>query len=127
LTTAVPAAKAVVLGALLLCACTAALVTADAPKDVHGHRIAPFEWHDECMHMAAGDRVEYAFESSAPVDFNIHYREGKMVIMPLVRERTRADAGVFAPLSAQDYCLTWEAGRAGALIDYRIRLTQFDG
>jgi hypothetical protein len=39
-----------------------------------------------------------------------------------VRERTRDDSGVFAPRIAQDYCLTWEAGPAGASLDYRFRL-----
>ena len=40
--------------------------------------------------------------------------------MPIVREKTRADAGVFATPAAQDYCLMWEAGAAGALLDYRV-------
>lgn len=127
MTATVPGTKVALLAALPLCACTATLVTLDSPKNVHDHPIRPFEWHEECMHIAVGNRVEFAFESSEPVDFNIHYHEGNMVILPLVREKTRADAGVFAPLSAQDYCLTWEAGRAGTLIDYRIRLKRAGG
>ena len=110
------------LAALPLCACTTALVTADTPKTVRGHTIAPYEWHEECMHLDVGDRVEFAFESTEPVDFNVHYHEGKTVLMPIVRDKARADAGVFAPSAAQDYCLMWEAGAAGALIDYRVRL-----
>jgi len=74
------------------------------------------------MHLAAGDRVEFAFESTEPVDFDVHYHDGKLVVMPLVREKTRADAGVFAALQGHDYCLKWEAGGAGALLDFRIRL-----
>jgi hypothetical protein len=108
--------------ALPLCACATALITADAPKTVRDHPIAPYEWHEECLHLDVGDRVEFAFESTEPVDFNVHYHEGKAVVMPIVREKTRADAGVFAPPAAQDYCLMWEAGAAGALIDYRVRL-----
>ena len=42
--------------------------------------------------------------------------------MPVVREKSRGDAGVFAPPLAHHYCLMWEAGAAGALIDYRMRL-----
>ena len=108
--------------ALPLCACTTPLITADTPKSVRGQPIAPYEWHEECLHLDDGDRVEFAFESTEPVDFNIHYHEGKAVVMPIVREKTRADAGVFAPVIAQDYCLMWEAGAAGAILDYRIRL-----
>jgi hypothetical protein len=110
------------LAALPLCACTMALVTADSPKSVRAHPIPPYEWHEECLHVEAGDRVEFTFESTEPVDFNIHYHEGNAVLMPIVRDKTRGDAGVFAPPAARDYCLMWEAGAAGAMLDYRVRL-----
>ena len=43
-------------------------------------------------------------------------------LSPIVRSPVRADAGVYtAPLGVQ-YCLVWEAGSAGALVDYRLRL-----
>ena len=74
------------------------------------------------MRLAPGDRAEFTFESTEPVDFNFHYHEGKTIVMPLVREKSRGDAGVFAPPVAHDYCLMWEAGPAGAVIDYRVRL-----
>jgi len=74
------------------------------------------------MHLEVGDRVEFAFESTRPVDFNIHYHEGKAIVMPISRSMTRGDSGVFASQIVQDYCLMWEAGVTGAIIDYRIRL-----
>jgi hypothetical protein len=114
--------RAALIVALPLCACAATLVTADAPKTVRDHPITPYAWHEECMHLEPGDRVEFTFESTEPVDFNVHYHEGKVVVMPLVREKTRSDAGVFAPPAAQDYCLMWEAGRAGAILDYQVRV-----
>jgi len=108
--------------ALPLCACTTAPVTADAPKSVRGQALAPYADHEECMRLQPGDRMEFAFESTDPVDFNVHYHEGKTVVMPIYKEKSRAEAGVFAPPTKQDYCLMWEAGAAGAVIDYRIRL-----
>lgn len=111
-----------VLGALSLSACATATLTADTPKTVIGHALAPRELHEECLRLAPGDRVDYSFDSSERIAFNIHYHEGNAVVMPVSREATRADAGVFAPSLAQHYCLMWEAGPAGALIDYRIRL-----
>jgi hypothetical protein len=110
------------LAALALCACIAAPVTPGAPKTVRAHPVSPYAWHEECMELEPGDRVEFAFESSEPVDFNIHYHEGSAVVMPIVRDKTRADAGVYTASIAHGYCLMWEAGAAGASIDYRIRL-----
>ena len=107
--------------ALALGACTTP-IAADSPKTVRAQPIAPYEWHEECLHLEVGDRVEFAFEATEPVDFNIHYHEGKAVIMPISRDKTRADAGVFVSPATQDYCLMWEAGAAGALLDYRVRL-----
>ena len=108
--------------AIALCGCATPLVTPDTPRNVRAHPIAPYEWHEECLHLDVGDRLEFAFEATEPVDFNVHYHEGKTVVMPISRDKTRADAGVFAPAIAQDYCLMWEAGAAGALLDYRVRL-----
>jgi len=44
------------------------------------------------------------------------------VVMPVAREGTRAVAGVLPIVIPQDYCAMWEAGPAGALIDYRLRI-----
>jgi len=120
-----PAARALrvaIVASAGLCACTAAPVTVDSPKSVRGRELPPYESVEECLRLYPGDRVEYAFESTAPVDFNFHFHEGRTVVMPVVRESSRADAGVFIPPVAQDYCLMWEAGPAGAVLDFRIRL-----
>jgi hypothetical protein len=113
------------LAPFLLAACTATLTT-DAPKVVTNHPLPPFQMHQECLRLAPGDRLDYTFDSTEPVAFDIRYHDGNAVVMPIARERTRADAGVFAPSLAQDYCLMWEAGPAGALIDYRIRVRRAD-
>jgi hypothetical protein len=106
----------------LLAGCAAAPVTVDAPKSVTRHRLAPFASHDECVRLTPGDRLDYAFEASETVAFDIRYREGVAVVAPIVREQSRTDAGVFVARIARDYCLMWEAGAAGAFIDYRLRL-----
>ena len=109
------------IAAVALTGC-AAPIAPDSPRTVRAQPIAPYEWHEECLHLEGGDRVEFAFEATEPVDFNVHYHEGKAVIMPISRDKTRADAGVFVSPATRDYCLMWEAGGAGALLDYRIRL-----
>ena len=113
--------RPLLVAAMALSACAAPNL-ADAPKIVQGHAVPSYQIHEECLVLKPGERVEYRFESSEPVDFNIHYHEGNAVVMPLVREQSREDAGMYLVRIAQDYCLMWEAGAAGAMIDYRIRV-----
>ena len=117
--------SALVLGALVLAGC-ATPNAGDTPKVVQGYPLPSYQIHEECLMLKPGERVLYRFESTAPVDFNIHYHEGKAVVMPLVREKSREDAGVYAVTLAQDYCLMWEAGAAGAVLDYRVSVTRPD-
>jgi hypothetical protein len=113
------------LGTLLACAALAGCappIKPDEPQSVTAFAIHPYETHEQCAHLAPNDRLEYAFEATERVNFDIRYREGGAVVAPIARESVRADAGVFIAQIARDYCLVWEAGGAGALLDYRLRL-----
>ena len=110
---------ALLVAAVSLSGC-AATPTAGDPRIVKAHPVPSYQIHEECFKLKEGDRVEFRFESTEPVDFNIHYHEGPAVVMPISREKSREDAGIYVARIAQDYCLMWEAGAAGALIDYRI-------
>jgi hypothetical protein len=107
---------------LLLAACATEpiTVTGEAPKVVNGFDMTPYSIHEECMHLDPGDRVDYDFSANLPVDFNVHYHEGKAVLLPISRDNVYADSARFLPALAQDYCLMWTAGAGGALLDYRI-------
>jgi hypothetical protein len=107
--------------AALVAAC-ASMSVADDDKQVDAQELEPYGEHEECAKLAAGDRIEYSFGSDAPVNFNIHYHDGAAIVEPIVREAVRQDAGVFAPLLVQDYCLMWQAGSGGAMLDYRMRV-----
>jgi hypothetical protein len=114
-------------GAMLaLGGCAAPHLAADASKVVRAQPLPPYQIHEECLRLGPGDRVEFRFDSTEPVDFNVHYHEGKSVVMPLVREKSRGDAGIYVAQIAQDYCLMWEAGTPGAVIDYRVRVKPRD-
>jgi len=114
--------RAILAACIAVAACATDTAAPDEPKVVRGRPLAPYDIHEECLRLAVGDRVEYDFSAAAPVDFNIHYHEGNAVLAPVVREKVHADSGMFAPRLAQDYCLMWEAGPAGAVLDYRVRL-----
>jgi hypothetical protein len=108
--------------ALALAGCAADGIVADQPKAATGFAIAPYEIHQECAQLDAGDRLDFRFEAKAPVAFHLYYNEGLAFISPVSREDVTEFAGVFQANSARRYCLQWEAGQQGALIDYRVRL-----
>jgi hypothetical protein len=110
------------LAALTLCACAENPLVSGQPKVVEKLAIAPYAIHEDCAPLALGDRLDYRFASTEPVAFNIHYHEGNAVVMPISREGATSDAGIFAPRIAEGYCLMWEAGATGAVLDYRIVL-----
>ena len=107
--------------ALPLAGCAATIVPGKV-REVKAHPLPPYQMHEECAKLQPGDRLEYSFTANAPLDFNIHYHEGKAVVMPLSRDKVKADSGEFKVLIAQEYCLMWEAGAGGTPLDYRVRL-----
>lgn len=110
------------LAALSLAGCADAPIAAGVPRVVDRHVIAPYAMHEECMRLERGDRLDWRYGSSAPLAFNIHYHEGDAVLAPVVRDDSTGDSGTFEARTAHDHCLLWEAGAAGAVIDYRILL-----
>ncbi len=108
--------------ALLATGCAGETVVPDVPKAAREFAIAPYEIHEECADMAAGDRLDYRFEAQAPVSFHLYYREGLAFVSPVSRDGVQEFGGVFVAKTGRRYCLQWEAGQRGALIDYRLRL-----
>jgi hypothetical protein len=86
----------------------AALVAAPSVAALaFAHTMPPRKIAEECLKMSAGQTIAYAFEASAPVDFNIHYHRGKDVFYPVKDDGVaRAEARFTAP-AADEYCLMW--------------------
>ena len=106
-----------------LVACAAQqMIVPGKVREVKAFPLSPHQMHEECATLQPGDRLEYSFNANAPLNFNIHYHEGKVVILPLTRDNVKADHGEFRVLVAQEYCLMWEAGAGGTPLDYRVRL-----
>ena len=106
--------------ALPLFACATNPHVAGVPRTVEQRVIAPYAQHEDCLQLAAGARLEWRYESSAPLAFDIRYYEANAVLAPIVREHSLADNGVFEAAADRRYCLVWEAGAAGAIIGYRM-------
>jgi hypothetical protein len=104
----------------MLVACATTPLDPDAPRIVSGLELSPYGIHEECRTLAPGDRLDYRFNSTAPVAFNIHYHDGNAIVIPITHEGVTADSGIFHPALRQDFCLMWEAGLIAVKLDYRV-------
>ena len=90
------------------------------PRVVEHFKLAAYAQREECVHVVAGDRLDYRFTASEPVRFALQYRADNAVLVPLQRDAASDDAGIYPVSETRDYCLVWEAGPAGAFLDYRF-------
>ena len=60
------------------------------------------------------------FRSSAPLAFNIHFHDANAVIEPVSAASTQGESGEFTTDRDETYCLMWEAGAGGGVLDYRV-------
>ena len=104
-------------------ACIASCASAPLGSDtraVDRLAIAPYDLHDECFDLAFGDRLDYRYESSVPIDFDVRYREGNVVVSPIVRPHSTADSDIYQTRVPARYCAAWQAGAEPATIGYRL-------
>ena len=69
------------------------------------------EFHEECVGLAAGQRLSYDFFAARIVKFNIHYHAGGKVLYA-VRKSARHARGVFTSRATQGYCMMWTNSHA---------------
>ncbi|HEX5683152.1 MAG TPA: hypothetical protein VFY73_03865 [Ideonella sp.] len=87
---------------------------------VHETTLLASRFIEVCGQLAAGSRIDWAFEAAAPLNFNIHFHEGKQVRFPAKRDQvTKADGTLRAEV-AQDYCWMWTNKTAA---DAQMKLT----
>jgi len=112
---------ALVLTSFALASCASSDYRLDGPRSAAGVELAPYAIHEECVALEPGNRINYYFESVAPVAFNIHYHDANAVIMPITRDKVTRDSGDFTAERKDVYCLMWEAGPEASVLEYRIR------
>lgn len=78
---------------------------APVPKPVILKPGKPFE---KCMVLDSGQKLEYRFEATAKVNFNLHYNKGEMVYYPIKLDRTTGESGLYESRARERYCLNWE-------------------
>jgi hypothetical protein len=115
-------ARRIALSALAMCACATDTVVGDEVRAMSGVEIAPYEFHEECATLAAGERIDYRFQARPPVHFEIYYQDGLARVAPINRDDTTADSGIYPAQRAQRFCLRWDVGRQGAILELRVRV-----
>jgi hypothetical protein len=85
--------------------------------------IAPGRFAELCGKLPVGASVAWQFEAAEPLDFNIHYHEGKAVHYPEKRNAAARGEGRLHAKIAQDYCWMWsnKSPRPAAL---KVRLAR---
>jgi hypothetical protein len=101
-------------------ACATAPDRLEVPKVVVGLDISPYVVYEQCVLLQAGDRIGYLFRATVPLAFNIHFHDANAVIEPISAASTQGESGEISADRDQIYCLMWEAGAGGSVLEYRV-------
>lgn len=85
--------------------------------------VAPGKFAEVCGKLARADSVAWRFEASGPLNFNIHYHEGKDVRYPERRDALAGASGLLQVALDQDYCWMW-TNKSGQAVDLNLLLTR---
>jgi hypothetical protein len=119
--------RAGLVASVALAACAGTPIERGVPVSVARQPIAPWATHEACADVVEGDRIDFNFDATRPVDLDLYYRQGAAVIIPLSRTNVVADAAVLEVRIPARYCLAFKAGAEGALVSYRIAIRPGDG
>jgi hypothetical protein len=103
---------------LILAACAVAPV-----KESGLTQIKPAGIHEECVSAKSGQKINYSFYTSAPVDFNVHYHVGEKISYPLERSNVTTEDGTYVPDHEDIYCLMWTNNqKAMVTLNYKYEI-----
>ncbi len=69
--------------------------------------ILPGKTDELCMTLTPQESLEYSFEATGALLFNIHYHLAHRSFYPVHQKLASKEKGGFSPNSKQRYCLTW--------------------
>ena len=86
-----------------------------AGRFAHAAPVDPGKFVEVCGKLAKGQAVGWRYDADGPLDFNVHYHQGKKVVMPEKRDATATAQGTLRVALDQDYCWMWtnKSGRDG--------------
>jgi hypothetical protein len=80
---------------------------ADSGTFTYQTRIAAGKFVEVCGPLPAGLNVAWQFQTSVPVDFNIHYHQGKEVLFPAKMASVDKASDTLRVEVKQEYCWMW--------------------
>ena len=69
--------------------------------------IAPGKFVEICENLPKGSAVTWQFKASAPLNFNVHFHQGKEVAFPEKQDGVSELKGTLVAQSKEDYCWMW--------------------
>ncbi len=85
--------------------------------------VAPGKFAEVCGKLAKAQSVAWRFDASGPLNFNIHYHEGKEVRYPQRRDALASASGHLRVALDQDYCWMW-TNKSAQPVDLQLLLTR---
>jgi len=73
----------------------------------HRFEVAPGKFAEACGQLARGSAVQWRFNASLPLNFNIHYHEGKAVTYPEKQNGSTGAEGTLRVAVDEAYCWMW--------------------
>lgn len=89
----------------------------------HEAGVPPGKFIELCGKLAQGAVVRWRFESTAPLDFNIHYHVGKDVVYPARLNQASQAQDVLTIVVPQDYCWMW-INKGGDAVRLKVELVR---
>lgn len=69
--------------------------------------IEPSGMLEPCLKLKPGETLKYAFSSTKPLDFNIHYHKDDKVNYPVWESKVKSGRGTFKAKADEYHCLMW--------------------
>jgi len=117
-----PFPRTFLLTSMLLGAVSAHAELIDIQWDVNGRfekttSVEPGKFAEICSQLSKGQSSGWAFKAESPMNFNIHYHEGKKAEFPAKVDGAFAAEGKLAVPVDQHYCWMWtnKTDKAGQL------------
>lgn len=94
------------------------IVWSDVGTFTHQTRIAAGKFVEMCGPLSAGLKINWGFDTSGPIDFNVHYHQGKEVLFPVKMSNVSQAKDTLRVEVKQDYCWMW-SNKTGAVVELK--------